>query len=125
MLVYPAVFDEGSKYIRVKFPDIPEAMTQALDYSQAYQMAIEVLGVALEDYDTYPKPSSIQDIQESNPGKSVALVAFDPIEYKKKYHKQSVRKNVTIPEWINDLAQDQGINFSQTLTEALKAKLGV
>lgn len=45
--------------------------------------------------------------------------------YRRKYHSKTIRKNVTIPEWPNDLAENDKINFSQTLTEALKEKLDV
>ncbi len=125
MLVYPATFEKGEKYIIVKFPDVPAAMTQGESYEQAYEMAMEVLGAVLEGYETYPSPSSIKDIQDEFPDKTVAVIGFDPIAYRRKYHSKSVRKNVTVPEWLNDLANTENINFSQTLTEALKEKLGV
>lgn len=41
----------------------------------------------------------------------------------KKYHANKVRKNVTIPEWLNELAKENNVNFSQVLTEALEMKL--
>ena len=43
--------------------------------------------------------------------------------YMRKYHSKKVRKNVTIPEWLNDLAEENNLNFSQVLTEALELKL--
>lgn len=36
-----------------------------------------------------------------------------------------IRKNVTIPVWLDELAKASGINFSETLTEALKKKLSL
>ena len=45
------------------------------------------------------------------------------IAYMKKYHSKKVRKNVTIPEWLNNAAEDKNLNFSQVLTEALELKL--
>ncbi|HFZ7037662.1 TPA: type II toxin-antitoxin system HicB family antitoxin, partial [Streptococcus agalactiae] len=50
MLVYPAIFTQDSDYIMVTFPDVPEAITQGEDFQEAYEMAVEVLGFALEDY---------------------------------------------------------------------------
>ena len=35
------------------------------------------------------------------------------------------KKNVTIPSWLNIMAMENGINFSETLTEALKQKLNI
>ena len=43
----------------------------------------------------------------------------------RKYHSKKVRKNVTIPEWLNELAEKSNLNFSQVLTDALEEKLNV
>lgn len=125
MLVYPAIFEQGDSHIIVKFPDIPAAMTQDKSEAEAYEKAEEVLGFALEDYETPPASSSIIDIQREYPNATVALIGIDLVAYRRKYHSKSIRKNITVPEWINDLAMVENINFSQTLTEALKEKLGV
>ena len=34
-------------------------------------------------------------------------------------------KNITIPEWLDDSAESKQINFSATMTKALKEKLGI
>lgn len=36
---------------------------------------------------------------------------------------KSVKKTLTIPKWLNDLAIEKNINFSQTLAEALRKEL--
>ena len=36
---------------------------------------------------------------------------------------KSVKKTLTIPAWLNDLASMKGINFSKTLQEALIQKV--
>lgn len=123
MLFYPALFTPDGDYILVTFPDVPAAITQGQDLQEAYAMANEVLGFALEDYTDYPAPSDLADLQEANPDATIALVAIDMLAYKKKYHSKKVRKNVTIPEWLNQLAEESDINFSQVLTEALELKL--
>ncbi|MCC9942931.1 HicB family protein [Streptococcus agalactiae] len=123
MLVYPAIFTQDSDYIIVTFPDVPEAITQGEDFQEAYEMAVEVLGFALEDYTDYPKASSVSDLKEQYPDSDIALIGIDMIAYMKKYRSRKVRKNVTIPEWLNDAAEDKNLNFSQVLTEALELKL--
>lgn len=123
MLFYPAIFTPDGDYIMVSFPDVPEAITQGENIQEAYDMAVEVLGFALEDYEEYPEASAPSDIHLDNNQSSVALIGIDMIAYKKKYHSKKVRKNVTVPEWLNDLAESQHINFSQVLTEALEMKL--
>lgn len=125
MLIYPAVFTHGNETnsIGVRFPDVPEAITFGNDLKHAYEMAVEVLGFALEDYTDYPKASSVSDLKEQYPDSDIALIGIDMIAYMKKYHSKKVRKNVTIPEWLNNAAEDKNLNFSQVLTEALELKL--
>lgn len=125
MLLYPAIFKHGDTAITVTFPDIPEAITQGKDLNEAYQMAIEVLGFTLEDYKEYPQASSTSQIQADNPDAEVALISIDMNAYLRKYHSKKVRKNVTIPEWLNNIAEEKKLNFSQVLTEALESKLQV
>lgn len=123
MLVYPALFTQDGDYILVTFPDIPEAVTQGKDIQEAFEMATEVLGFALEDYKEYPKPTPPSDLKEQFPDSYIALIQIDMLAYMKKYHANKVRKNVTIPEWLNELAEENNVNFSQVLTEALEMKL--
>lgn len=124
-MLYPAIFtfDEETKSVDVRFPDLPEAITFGNSLEHAHEMAQEVLGLALEDYTEYPQATPIQELKKQYPDSDIALVAIDMLAYKKKYQSKKVRKNVTIPEWLNELAEDQNINFSQVLTEALEMKL--
>ena len=125
MLIYPATFEKDGKYILVKFPDIPEAFTEAETMEEAFLMAEEVLGAILETYTDFPVASTIKDLQKKYPNKDIGLISIDLVAYRRKYHSKTIRKSVTIPEWLNDLAEIERINFSQTLTEALKTKLKV
>ena len=52
-----------------------------------------------------------------------ALVDFDA--YRRANDMRTVRKNVTLQSWLNDLAEKAGVNFSQVLQDALKQRLGV
>lgn len=51
------------------------------------------------------------------------MVSVDVKAYAKEHFEKSVKKNCTIPAWLNKAALEQGINFSQVLQEALLAKL--
>ncbi|WP_195479291.1 hypothetical protein [Coprococcus comes] len=53
----------------------------------------------------------------------VNIVTVDVAEYAKTHFTTSVRKNLTIPSWLNDAAMKQHINFSQVLQEALLQKI--
>ena len=125
MLFYPAVFTQGERYITVTFPDIPSAITQGKTQEEAFEMAQEVLGFALEDYEKYPKASNIVELQKQHPESTIAVIGIDMVAYNRKYHSKKVRKNVTIPEWLNELAEKSNLNFSQVLTDALEEKLNV
>lgn len=125
MLFYPAIFTQGERYITVTFPDIPSAITQGKTQEEAFEMAQEVLGFALEDYEKYPKASDIVELQKQHPESTIAVIGIDMVAYNRKYHSKKVRKNVTIPEWLNELAEKSNLNFSQVLTDALEEKLNV
>ena len=125
---YPALFhkeDDGGFW--VSFPDIPECLTQGTDMSQAYEMAVDALGLALEDRmkeNNVPVPTSIDFLVIAENSYPV-IIEFDLLEYKKKHSSRSVKKTLTIPEWLNDEAIKKNINFSAVLQEALKAQLGI
>lgn len=51
------------------------------------------------------------------------MISVDVQAYAKEHFKKSVKKTLTIPAWLNDLALEQGINISQVLQEALLAKV--
>lgn len=124
-LYYPAVFhiaEEGGFWIT--FPDIPECMSEGDNLEEAYKMASDALGLAItsrmEDREEIPVPSQITSIDLSeNKDEFVAIIEFDLEEYRKKYSSRSVKKTLTIPEWLNKEATDRGLNFSKILQEAL------
>ncbi len=124
-LYYPAVFhiaEEGGFWIT--FPDIPECMSEGDNLEEAYKMASDALGLAItsrmEDREEIPTPSQITSIDLSeNKDEFVAIIEFDLEEYRKKYSSRSVKKTLTIPEWLNKEATDRGLNFSKILQEAL------
>lgn len=125
---YPALFhkEDGGGFW-VSFPDIPECLTQGTDMSQAYEMAVDALGLALEDRmkeNNVPVPTSIDFLVIAENSYPV-IIEFDLLEYKKKHSSRAVKKTLTIPEWLNDEAIKKGINFSAILQEALKAQLGI
>lgn len=55
----------------------------------------------------------------------VSLVDIDSGEYRKKIDTKAVRKNVTLPSWLNYEAEHAGINVSKVLQEALMKALHV
>ena len=72
-----------------------------------------------------PKASRIADIVVESPDDFVNYIACDTIEYQRKNNNKAIKKTLSIPEWLNELAVAKGINFSQVLQDALKAELGI
>ena len=127
-LFYPALFHEAEEGgFWVSFLDIPECMTQGEDMQQAYEMAVEALGLSLsgmeEEKIEFPMASRPKDIK-SEADSFLVVIEFDMAEYRRKHCSRAVKKTLSIPEWLNDVAIKQNINFSQVLQEALMEKLG-
>lgn len=127
-LFYPAIFhkaEEGGFWI--SFPDLPECFTEGDDMKQAYEMAVEALGLALvnrkEEKEEIPMPSEIDKIQ--NEEGIFVVIEFDMQEYLRKHTAKAVKKTLSIPQWLNEEATAMGINFSQVLQEALMNKLNI
>lgn len=127
-LFYPAIFhkaEEGGFW--VTFPDFPECMTQGDDMTEAYEMSVEALGLALtsreEEKAEIPRASQPEEIQTEEG--FLVVVEFDMYEYKKRHNSKAVKKTLSIPEWLNEEAIKVGVNFSQVLQEALMVKLGL
>ena len=125
---YPAYFhkaEEGGFWI--SFPDIPECLTQSDDMSEAYEMANDALGLALEDRikeKRIPTPTEIDKLSPEDDA-YIVLIEFDLQEYRKKHSSKAIKKTLSIPQWLNEAAVAQNINFSQVLQDGLKAKLGL
>ncbi len=125
---YPAYFhkaEEGGFWI--SFPDIPECLTQGDDMSEAYEMANDALGLSLEDRikeKRIPTPTEIDKLSPEDDA-YIVLIEFDLQEYRKKHSSKAIKKTLSIPQWLNEAAVAQNINFSQVLQDGLKAKLGL
>lgn len=135
---YPAIFynDEGS--VGVVVPDIKSCFTFGDDMTEALEMAKDVIEMMLvsfeDDNEEIPKPSKISEIikrieenkiEDIGEDYEVSYVAINTDEWRKNNSEKSVRKNVTIPEWLNVKAEKANINFSQVLQNALKAELNI
>ena len=132
--VYPVFFTITDTIILVEVPDL-EILTEGKDMSDAIEMArdaIELKCVSLEDDGIeIPLPSGISSM-DVNTGTFadegttvVSLVDVDSGEYRRKIDTKTVRKNVTIPSWLNYEAEHAGINVSRVLQEALMKALNV
>lgn len=125
--VYPAVFtSEDNGGYSVEFRDLEGCYTCGDNLEEAIEMAEDVLALVLYEYEAenreIPEPSERNNIV-LNENQFVNFIIGDTLEYRKRFNKKSVRKNVTIPEWLNEEAEKLNFNFSQILQEALEVKI--
>ena len=123
-LIYPAIFDnlEEQEGYCVTFPDLPGCVTQGASLSEAIENAQDAASGwvldELEDGNAVPKASDIGSVKCEN-GCFVNLVMLDMDSYAEKYGEKAVRKNCTIPAWLNTAAEKNNVNFSAVLQNAL------
>lgn len=125
LTVFPAIFTFDGKYYNVDFVDLKGCSTFGDSIQNAYYMAQDAMGLFLDNLTTFPKPTldfSNINLQENQ---FISFVSIDMDEYRKKFNNKSIKKTLTIPAWLNYLAEKNNINFSQLLQEALKEKLGI
>ena len=112
--------ENGEKYYNVYVPDL-DLYTEGKDIEDAIYMAkdcIGVWGIAQEDArKEIPKGTTLRP--EAGETDIVTLVEVDFTLYREKNENRSVRKNCTIPAWLDKKATAQHINFSAVLQKAL------
>lgn len=130
---YPACFyKEHEGNYSVVFPDLDHLATCGDTLEEALRMAVDCLAGYLfslkQDGETAPSPSDLNKINLDDEYDDYAegfvnMVTVDVDEYAKVHFEKSVKKTLTIPSWLNDLAIQNKVNFSQILQKALKAEL--
>ena len=127
-LIYPAVFypfSDGSGGYVVEFPDLPGCITEGKNLEEAFEMATDAASGwvldELEEGNKVPKASDYDSVEKRDGGQ-VNMILLDMDTYAEQYGEKAVRKNVTIPAWLNSYAEKQKINFSQVLQEALLSR---
>jgi predicted RNase H-like HicB family nuclease len=118
----------GETHIVVYIPDF-DINTQGKDYADAMEMArdaIGIVGIDMEDdNEALPKPSELSQTLKRHESDIVTLVDVDFAEYRRKNDMRAVKKNCTIPSWLNFEAEKAGVNFSAVLQSALKETLNL
>ena len=123
---YPAIFQVEADGYSVFVPDIPGCMTQGDTMEEALAMVQEAIGLMLEDVAPadYPAASLPQDLVLEK-DQFALMVPFDKLAYDKKYNAKAVKKTLSVPRWLDTLATEHNVNFSNILQNALMHELGV
>ena len=125
--VYPAIFtDYGpGKEIAVEFPDLGVA-TSGIDDADALQSARELLGITMlgleEDKEKVPTPSRLSSLKLGK-GETSSLIDIYMPTLRLAHETRAVNRTVTLPAWLNAIALERNVNFSQVLQKALKEML--
>lgn len=125
--VYPVILHpEAEGGYSVNVPDL-NIGTQGETVAECIDMARDAIGLwGISEQDmgrSIPTPSGLTPPHED--GEIVTLVDIDFDAYRRAQDLRTIRKNVTIPSYLNDMAERAGVNFSQVLQEGLKQRLGV
>ena len=140
-VTYPVIFTEVDTNILIEVPDL-QIFTEANDeekpkgtMADAIMMARDAIGFACismeDDGREIPEASNLQEIDVSKGAffeEGVGIVSFvdvDLLAYRRMMDNKTVRRNVTLPNWLNQEAEMAHINVSKVLQEALMMKLGV
>ena len=126
--VFPAIFTQEDKGYSIAFPDLEGCYTEGDNLQDGCDMAEDALCLVLYDMEEnkkiVPKPSDPKSIKVDSKS-FVTLISCDTLEYRKFYDSKAVKKTLSIPSWLNKMAESSGINFSATLQGALKQQLHI
>ena len=126
--VYPAIFTPEPEGYSINFPDLESCYTSAPTLEEGMEMAADVLCLTLygleEEGKSIPAASDLRTVKTEGQA-FVSLVRCDTIEYRRFYDNKAVKKTLTIPAWLNTMAERNGVNFSLVLQTALKHELNI
>lgn len=121
-LVYPAIFtpfDEGNGFT-VEVPDLPGCATEGDNLVEAIEMGTDaasgwILG-EIEDGNSFPAASMAL---EAPAGSFVNLLVLDMDSYAEQYGSKAVRRNITVPAWLDTYAQKNHLSLSKVVQDSL------
>ena len=123
-----ALFTFEDDGISIEFPDLPGCLSCADTQEEALYNAQEVLGLYLvgmeDDGEEIPSPTPLNKISLEKNQIPTLVQVYMPLA-RQQAKPVSVKKTLTIPSWVNVLAEENHINFSQLLQKALKEQLNI
>jgi len=123
---YPAIFSKEGEAYNVKFLDFEDIFTFGNGFDDAYYMAQDALYNMLPEYkDNLPEPTFDYMNIKTEKNEFITMVELDLLEHEKKISSKTVNTTVTMPEWLKNLADTNGLNFSKVLQEGLKKELNL
>ena len=123
--IYPAIFNFTDEGISIEFPDLSGCRTCGETIEEAMHMAEDALKGALAKMETthgeIPEPTDIKSL-ETDDDQFIQLIRVFMPPTRKSYAEQPVRRNITIPRWMDECVRKDHLNVSAFVQEALRAK---
>lgn len=129
-LTYLAVFEPTETGYSVYFPDLPGCVSFGRDFEDAQKQATDALGLHIygmeKDGDEIPVSSKTPKVDpDTAAGFLVSPITVFPDLVRNDLDNRAVKTNLTIPAWLKEMAEAQGVNYSKILQAALMDYLGI
>lgn len=120
-------FDEEDRIYYVRFPDVEEAFTDGDSLREAIYNAQEVLGLVIYERERMGReiPKATESMIKTEDNESLSYISVWMPLVRDRIEEKSVKKTLTIPKWLNDIAEENNVNFSQLLQVAIKKHIGL
>ncbi|MBS9337947.1 antitoxin HicB [Fructobacillus sp. S1-1] len=125
--MYPVIMteykDEDGRVVTVYSPNIPGMHTEGKDFNEAAYWAVDAIATMLDGKKEYPEvmDAGAWELQDNE---RIAYIPVNMAHWYRENMSQTVRRSVTVPKYLNVLANEEKINVSQVLSEALAQRLG-
>lgn len=129
-LAYPIVVHptaQASGGYTVTAPDLPGCVARGKDFvsalesmrNEACRRILEGIGDGLP----LPQPTDMSNVKPDEPGAFASLLDLDLDAYAESHGGKAVRKNVTIPAYLDHLAAVRHLSYSALLSDAIERTL--
>ena len=119
--IYPARIKQEDNAYCIEFLDFPNVVTEGETQEEAIRSAQESLALEILDYEArgeeLPAPTEAQ-------ADAIYIHIWMPY-YRNAAKEIYVKKNVTIPQWLDILAKENKVNYSAALVKGIKSVLGI
>lgn len=112
----------------ITFPDLEGCITECDSIEEGMNNAKEALELHLfgmeEDGDIIPSAMDPKEI-EVKKGEFIVPISVYMPPVREEMNNKAVKKTLTIPYWMNKIAEKENINFSALLQKAIRDKVGI
>ena len=135
-VMYPAVVTKEDGVYYIGLVDFDRLDDGNINYYATYSEDLEKVSTAIRESlalyladlldmkKEFPEPAKLEDIKLKE-NQFIQVISVDPVYEAAKVTNVLKKKTVNIPAWLDIVAQEKKINFSQLLQKALKKELGI